>query len=89
MDFRENRQAFVEDGAPGERDAILRQIARADAFHHVDGAVVEPLDSGEHFQERRFAGAVGADDADALLRRDQPVEIFKKNFGSEAFPGGG
>ena len=29
------------------------------------------------------------DDADALLRRDQPVQVFKKDFGAEAFAGFG
>ena len=32
-DLVENRQAFVEDAASREGDAILRQVARADAFH--------------------------------------------------------
>jgi hypothetical protein len=32
-DFVEHGEAFGEDGAAGERDAVLRQIARADAFH--------------------------------------------------------
>ena len=80
VDLVENGQAFVEDGAAGERDAVLRQIAGADAFHHVDGAVIERFDAGEDFEQRGFAGAVGADDADALLRRDQPVEVFETEF---------
>ena len=36
------------------------------------------------FEQRRFAGAVGADEAGALVGRDQPVEIFKQDFGAKA-----
>ena len=43
----------------------------------------------EHLEQRRFAGAVGADDADALVGRDQPVEVFEEDFGAEAFSGPG
>ena len=77
VDLREHRHAFIEDRAAAKRDAILRQITGANALHHVDGAVIEPLDAGEHFQQGRLARSVGADNADALLRRDQPVQIFK------------
>ncbi len=75
--------------APGERKAVLRQIARADALHGDDGAVIQRLDARQNFQQRGFAGAVAADNAGAFLGIDQPVEIFEKEFGAEAFPGSG
>ena len=53
----------------------------------VDAAVIEPLDAGEDFEQRGFAGSVGADDADALFWRDEPVQVFKEDSGAEAFPG--
>ena len=40
-----------------------------------------------HFEQCRFAGAVRAHDADAVLGRDQPVEIFKQEFVAESFAG--
>jgi len=85
----ENGHAFGEDGAAGEIDAVLREVAGADAFGGVDAAVIEVFDAGEDFEKRGFAGAVGADDADALLGRDEPVQVFKQDAGAEAFPGFG
>ena len=49
-------------------------------------AVVERLDAGENLQQRGFAGAVGADQADAIVRRDQPVEFPKRILGPKRFP---
>ena len=53
----------------------------------VDSPVIEPLDARKDFQQSGLACAVAADDADALLRRDEPVQILKKYFGAEAFAG--
>ena len=85
--FVEHRHAFGEHRAAGKRKPFLRQIADGDAALHGDGAGIEALDPGQHFQQRRFAGAVGAHDAGALLRRHQPAGVFKKDFGPVAFPG--
>ncbi len=52
-------------------------------------AVVERLDAAEDFQQRGFAGAVGAHQPDAIVRRDEPVEIFEQELGAEAFAGRG
>ncbi len=43
----------------------------------------------EDLQQRRFARAVAADQASALVRRDQPVSVFKEEFLAESFAGGG
>ena len=88
-DLVEDGKAFVEDGTAGEVDAVLREIAGADPLHDVERAIVEALNSGERFEQGGLAGAVRADDADALLRGEEPVEVLKKNFGAEAFAGFG
>ncbi len=85
----EDREAFVEDGAAGEREAILRQVADGHAFDVGALAVVERLDAGEDLQQRGFAGAVAADEAGALIRCDEPVDVFKEEFWAEAFAGAG
>ena len=54
-----------------------------------DAAVVERLDAAENLQQRGFAGAVRADQAHALVRSDEPVEIFEQELGAESFAGRG
>ena len=84
----EDRHAFVEDGAAGELQAILRQIAESRVLGGGDAAVIERLKAAQNLQQRGFAGAVGADQADAIMRSDQPVEIVEQELGAEAFAGG-
>ena len=86
---RENRHALSEDGAPGERQPILRQISGADALGPADGAVVEAFSSGQNLQQRGFAGAVRADQADAVAGRDHPVRAFEEELVAIAFAGAG
>ena len=85
----ENRHAFGEDAAAGEREAVLRQVAGADAARDAELAVVERLHAGQHFEQRGFAAAVRAHQAGAVLGRDHPVEIFKQQLGAEALAGAG
>ena len=85
----EDGHAFGEHGAAGKREAFLRQVADGDALLGGDGAGIEALDAGQHFEQRRFAGAVGAHDAGALVGRDQPVDVLEKDFGAVAFAGPG
>ena len=72
-----------------EGEAVLREIAEGHAFDAGELAVVEGLDAGEDLEQGGFAGAVAADEADALVRRDQPVEVFEEEFLAEAFAGSG
>src|SRR5262249_7806020 len=81
---RENRHAFGENGSAGERKSVLREIPGGNAFHHAAAAVVERLGSGENLKQRGFPSPVGADQAGALFRRDQPVQIFKQDLRTEA-----
>ena len=85
----ENRHALGEDGAAGERQPILRQVAALMPFGTADGAVVERFHAGQNLQQRGFAGAVGADDADAVVGRDQPVGSFEEEFVAVALAGAG
>ena len=80
----EHGHAFGENGAAGEREAVLRQVAEGDAFLCGDAAGIESFDAREHFEQRRFPGAVGAYQAGALVRRDQPVDTFEENLGAVA-----
>ena len=83
----EHAHAFGEDGAAGERQAVLRQIALADAFGKGDVAVIERFHAAQDLEQRGLAGAVGADQARALLGRDQPVAVFEQEFVAETLAG--
>ena len=54
-----------------------------------DEAVIERFDPGEDLQQRGFAGAVRAHQADAVVGRDHPVSVFEEELVAETFPGGG
>ena len=85
----EHRHAFVEDGAAGELQAILRQVAEGRVLRRRDAAVVERLHAAQNLQQRRFSRAVGADQPNAFVRRDEPIQVVEQEFGAEAFAGGG
>ncbi len=76
----EDRQAFVEDGAAREREAVLREVSDAHAAGALDLAVVEAVEAGEDLHQRGFAGAVGTDQSGLLVRGDQPVGVLEKQF---------
>ena len=50
---------------------LLLDEHRADAIGALDVAVVERLLTGDHAQQRRLAGAVAADESDALAGADR------------------
>ena len=56
----------VEDGAAGQQVVALVQHGDPHAAGAGDAAVVGLLHAGQDAQQRGLAGAVGADDADAL-----------------------
>src|SRR5215469_4964883 len=88
-DLVEDGETFVEDAAAGEREAILREVAEGHALDVRALAVVERLDAREDFEQRGLAGAVAADKSGALIRRDEPVDVFKEEFRAESFAGCG
>ena len=85
----EDGEALGEDGLAAQGEAVLRQIAEGHAFDAGELAVVEGFDAGEDFEQGGFAGAVAADQAGALVRRDQPVGVFEEEFLAESFAGRG
>ena len=78
--FVEDGQAFVEDGAAGERQAVLREVSDAHTAGALHLAVVEAVESGEDLHQRGLAGAVRADQSSLLVRGDQPVGVLEKEF---------
>jgi hypothetical protein len=83
----EDRHAFVEDGASGELQAVLREVAEGGVFGGDDAAVVERFEAAEDLQQRGFAGAVGAHQSDASVGGDEPIQIVEEKLGAEAFAG--
>ena len=88
VEIVEDRHALGKDGATGEGEAVLREVAGGNAPGARDGAIVERFKSAEDFHDGGFAGAVGADEADAGLRRDEPVGIFEEQFVAVTLAGG-
>src|SRR6185437_7103306 len=81
--------ALGEHRAARKIDAILRKVAGDNALCGIDRPIVERLNLRQNLQQRRLPRTIRADNTNALLRRNQPIEIFKKNAGAEAFPGFG
>ncbi len=86
---REHRHALGKHGASGERQPVLRQVSRADALGPADRAIVEGFNASQDLQQRGFAGAVRAHQADAVARRDHPVRPFEQELVAIALAGGG
>src|ERR1019366_4562261 len=84
----EDRQAFGKDGLASQGQAVLREIAEGRPFHPRKLPVVDGFEAGEDLQDGGLAGAVAADQAGALVRRDQPVDVFKEEFLAKALAGG-
>jgi len=87
LEFVEDGEALGEDGAAGEAEAILGEVAGGDALLEGGVAGVGGIEAGEDFEDGGFAGAVGADEADAVLGGDEPVDAFEEELGAEAFAG--
>ena len=67
----------IEHGAGEVELGLLRDVADARTLHRLQEAVVEMLDPGDDLQQRRLAGAVATDQADALAgveRKRRAVE---------------
>src|SRR5207245_1259636 len=76
----EDGEALGEDGFATKGEAVLREIAEGHAFDAGELSVVEGLDAGEDLEKSGLTGAVAADEAGALVRRDEPVGIFEEEF---------
>src|SRR5580704_2160490 len=89
MQSSEHRHALGKNGTSRKREAVLRQISSSGAFGDDQRAVVERVQAGENLHQRGLAGAVRADQANAVVGRDEPVGVFKKEFVAETFSGAG
>ena len=74
---RTERHHVFEHGRVGIEviEAVLREVAGDDVAAEVALAALDLDDAGEDFEERGFAGAVGADEDDALAALGGEVEI--------------
>src|SRR6185312_11001451 len=84
VDVFKNREAFREHSAAGERETILWQVAAAHAALAVGTAVIKAINASEHLQQRGLPCAIGADQANTIVRRDEPIEVLKQNFWAKA-----
>ena len=75
-----------EDGADGEaggEGGLLADVADAGALAGGDFARVGLLDAGEDGEEGGFAGAVGADEADAVRVAHRKAKVFEEGLRAE------
>ena len=89
VEIVENGDALVEHRATGHGEAVLREVSGGDAFGARDRAVVEGFQTGQDLHDRGFASAVGPDQTDARLGRDQPVGVLEQQFVAVALAGAG
>ena len=57
---------------------LLRDVRNAQALLRLQGAVVGALETGKDLQQRRLAGAVAADQADALAGLEGEVGVIEQ-----------
>ena len=57
---------------------VLVEVADVDSGADIDGAGIGLQPSGNHVHQGRFADAVGANDADAIVRRKGVGKVFKQ-----------
>jgi hypothetical protein len=73
----------VTDGHAGREGRLLAHIADARTLSGGDVAGVGVFFSGEHSEQRRLAGAVGTDQADAVAVRDDERDFVEQRHRTE------
>ena len=72
-----------------EADAQFLGISHITDLHlspiDSDGTFIGLVDASEYFHQRRFPGAIFADQRDHLPRRDREVDITERNDARETF----
>ena len=81
-EVRAERQ-LLEHAAYAERVRALHRVGGLGLAADRDRAAVGRGDAGEHVHQRRLAGAVVADEADALAGRDREVDAVERPDGAE------
>ena len=74
--------AICEDGLVADRRAFLRQVAEIRAAFPLDGAVVGRFLAEDQVEERGFARAIGADEAEAVGARDEERHLGEEFAGA-------
>ena len=69
------RQDHVDQAAPRRDRQVLRQVADAHALRDRDAAVVDLLVARDDLEQRRLAGAVRADQADAVAVAEAQARV--------------
>jgi hypothetical protein len=77
VELREGLFGLVDDGALVVELRVLREVADLGALGDGDDAGVGNNFAGEDFEECRLAGAVGADEPEALALFDIEAEAVK------------
>ncbi len=83
----EDREALGKNAAAAQGETFLGQIADGHAARALQAAVVERFGAGEHLEQGRFPGTVGAHQGGALIGRNEPVGILEQDAGAEPFAG--
>jgi hypothetical protein len=83
----EDGVALLEDRLAAHGEAVLRQITEGHPFHAGERAVIERFDAGDDLEQGGFARAVAADQAGALVWRDEPIGVFEEEFLAEPLAG--
>ena len=85
--IREDRHGLGKHSLSGQREAVLRQVAGADALGGAEGAVVEGFKPGQDFHHGGFASTVCSNQADTVAGRNHPVRSFKQELVAISFSG--
>jgi hypothetical protein len=75
----ERRGGLVGERLARVRDALLRQVAGGVGARADDLAGVGVDEAEDDLQQRRLAGAVGADDRDALVVADAQRQVAEED----------
>ena len=83
-EFAEPGGDHVEDVALGAMRHFLLQPGDAAAAFEADLAVVGLDFAGQQLEQGRLAGAVAADQGDALARFDRQIDVFEQERAADA-----
>ena len=83
-ELAESLRDDVEHAAARVLRYFLRELGHAHAALRAHLAIVGLDLAGEQAQQRRFAFAVAADDADALARLDRQIDVFEQKRAADA-----
>jgi hypothetical protein len=80
----EREAGLVDHGTAAVHQAVLRQIPHRQRVRLDHRARIGFVESRQHPEQRRFAGAVGAAQSDAVVIADLPRDGFEEHAIGEA-----